>query len=149
MVNSFRPLAVAEISASFVVALTPDDDETRTRPWESIAKETRVSVKLSFIVDSGNTSTLPSFPKLTTALDLAAVVTVLSENTGAPEVAEVPLTLTSPSTLLSFAFAGVVCSGLPNATRQVATINKMRQVRLVFILLSPYSVGFHALGFQL
>jgi hypothetical protein len=59
---------------------------------------TPVSVKLSLRLDSGNTSTLPSLPRLTTALEPLAVVTVLSEKTVAPEMALVPLTVTSPTT---------------------------------------------------
>jgi len=56
------------------------------------------SVKLSFTLELGNNSMRPSFPKLTTALLLAAVATVLSEKTVAPEIALWPLTVTWPET---------------------------------------------------
>ena len=46
----------------------------------------------------GMTSTRPSLPRLTTALEFCAVVIVLSEKTVAPEMALVPLTETSPTT---------------------------------------------------
>jgi hypothetical protein len=78
-------------------AAMPDEDETRTRP-ESSMPVTPVSLKLSFRLEFGSTSTRPSLPRLTTALEFAAVVTVLSENTVAPEMALVPFTETSPTT---------------------------------------------------
>ena len=43
----------------------------RTRPWSNIPTETVGSANVSFIVDDGKTSTRPSLPKLTTALEEA------------------------------------------------------------------------------
>jgi hypothetical protein len=89
--------ATAEPSSVEMVALTPVEDETRTRPALSMPL-TPESVKLSFRLEFGSSSTRPSFPRLTTALEFCPVVTVLSEKTVAPEMALVPLTETSPTT---------------------------------------------------
>src|SRR4028119_780142 len=86
---------------------------------------TLLSVKLSLMVDSGKTSTRPSLPKLTTALEPLAVVTVLSEKTVAPEMAFVPFTETSPTT--DSAPEGA-CAGAARAT--IENVLKMATVRL-------------------
>src|SRR3712207_608406 len=89
--------ATAEPSLVETAALTPEEDETRTRP-ESSMPVTPDSLKLSLRLEFGSTSTRPSLPRLTTALEFCPVVIVLSEKTVAPEMAFVPLTDTSPTT---------------------------------------------------
>ena len=75
----------------------PAGVDKRTRPASSM-QVTLPSVKLSLTDDSGKTSTRPSLPRLTTALEPFAVVTVLSETMVVPEVVRVSLTVTSPTT---------------------------------------------------
>jgi hypothetical protein len=80
-VNRLARLGLLIISASPVltVAGTPDEDETRTRPWLNMALAPPVLPYSSFMVELGITSTRPSFPRETTALEPLAVVTVLPE----------------------------------------------------------------------
>jgi hypothetical protein len=89
--------ATAEPSLVMTLAATPVEVEKRTFPASS-APVTVPSLKVSLRLDSGITSTRPSLPRLTTALEPFAVVTVLSLKTVAPEMAFVPLTDTSPTT---------------------------------------------------
>ena len=67
--ENIRLVAVGDGEPSLVVMLAdmPAGFETRTRPAFEHGREP-VSVKLSFRLDSGNTSTRPSLPRLTTAL---------------------------------------------------------------------------------
>src|SRR5215212_6469042 len=118
--------ATAAPSLVVTVALTPDEDETRTRPDSSMAL-TPVSLKLSLRLDSGKTSTRPSLPRLTTALEPLAVVTVLSEKTVAPEMALVPLTETSPTTERSPVGPVCPCCGAANPT--IEYVHRMATAR--------------------
>src|ERR687884_1530826 len=75
----------------------PEEDESLTRPASS-ETVTLASVKLILALEPGSSSTRPSLPRLTTALEFGAVVIVLSEKTVAPEIALWPLTVTWPDT---------------------------------------------------
>ena len=86
---------------------------------------TPVSLKLSLRLEFGRTSTRPSLPRLTTALEFCAVVTVLSEKTVAPEMALVPLTDTSPTTERSP--VGPVCPVCAKPT--IEYVHKMASAR--------------------
>src|SRR5215212_9977318 len=124
--KTFGWLASATAAPSLVVtvALTPEEVERRTRPWESMPV-TPVSLKLSLRLEFGRTSTRPSLPRLTTALEFCAVVTVLSEKTVAPEMALVPLTDTSPTTERSP--VGPVCPVCAKPT--IEYVHKMASAR--------------------
>src|ERR1051325_7748419 len=108
---------------------------------------TPVSVKVSLRLELGSSSTRPSLPRLTTALEFCAVVMVLSEKTVAPEMALVPLTDTSPTTERSP--VGPVCPCCGAAIPTIEYVHRMgrakgggRGVRLqVLLVITSPPVG--------
>src|ERR1043165_8980802 len=117
---------MAAPSLVVTVAATPDEDETRTRPDSSMPLSP-VLVKLSLRLEFGRSSTRPSLPRLTTALEFCEVVMVLSENTVAPEMALVPLTETSPTTERSP--VGPVCPACGDAIATIEYVHRMASAR--------------------